>query len=123
MHMPAGFDPGQDQSAFAYRRTQIHRNSVYEFVAGKPVHLLRSPDEVTWVMQTFTDHVAPDLTEVNLPSLSERLALPRGWRFRTVTLSRNLVITTTGLANIVPDDLANMYQGLIDGVGNLDPWK
>lgn len=123
MHMPAGFDPGQDQSALAYRRTQIRRNSVYEFVAGKPVHLLRSPDEVTWVMQTFTDHVAHDLTEVNLPSLGERLALPEGWRFRTVTLPRDLVITTTGLANIVPDNLANMYQGLIEGVGNLDPWN
>lgn len=40
-----------------------------------------------------------------------------------MTLPQDLVITTTGLANIVPDDLANMYQGLIDGVGNLDPWE
>lgn len=123
MHMPLGFDLGKDQSAFAYRRTQIHRNSVYEFLTGKPVHLLRSPDDVTWVMQTFTNHVAHDLTEGNLSSLGERLALPQGWRYRTVALPRDLVITTTGLANIVPDDLANMYQGLIDGVGNFDPWS
>ena len=26
-------------------------------------------------------------------------------------------------ANIVPDDLANMYQRLIHGVANLDPWE
>lgn len=123
MHMPAGFDPNQDQSALAYRPTQIRRNSVYEFAAEKPVHLLRSPDKVTWVMQTFTDHVAHDLTEVNLPTLGERLALREGWQFQTVTLPRDLVITTTGLANIVPDNLANMYQGLVEGVGNLDPWR
>lgn len=123
MRMPAGFDPGRDQSAFAYRRTQIHRVNVYEFVAGRPVYLLRSPDEVTWVMQTFTDHVAHDLTESGLASLGERLALPEGWRFRMVTLAQDLAITTTGVANILPDDLANMYQGLIDGVANVDPWE
>jgi hypothetical protein len=50
------------------------------------------------------------------------LALPEGWQFRTETLSQDLTIRTTGVANIVPDDLANMYQGLVGGVGNFDPW-
>ena len=121
MHMPAGFDPGKDQAAFAFRPTQIQRNNVYEFLSGQPVYLLRSPEGITWVMQTFTDHVAP-LTEADLPGLAGRLALPEGWQFREVRLERTLTITTTGLANIVPDDLANMYQGLIDGVGSYDPW-
>lgn len=123
MRMPAGFDPGRDQSAFAYRRTQIHRVNVYEFLAGRPVYLLRDPDRVTWVMQTFTDHVATDLTEEGLAGLGGRLDLPDGWQFGTVTLARDLAITTTGVANILPDGLANMYQGLIDGVGNIDPWE
>lgn len=122
MHMPAGFDPDKDQSALAYHPTQIHRVSVYEFLAGRPVYLLRDPDEVTWVMQTFTDAVAPDLTEEGLSGLGGRLKLPGGWQFRTVTLSQDLAITTRGVAHIVPDDLANMYQGLVDGVGNFDPW-
>lgn len=122
MRMPAGFDPGKDQSAFAYRKTQIHRTSVYDFVAGRPVNLLRDPDGVTWVMQTFTNHVAHDLTEAGLAGLGSRLTLPDGWRFRTVTLAQDLTVTTNGLANIVPDDLANMYQGLIDGVADVDPW-
>lgn len=123
MHMPAGFDPEMDQSAFAYRPTQIHRVSVYEFAGGRPVYLLRSPDQVTWVMQTYTNNVASDLTEAGLSSLGERLALPDGWAFRQVTIPRELTITTTGVANIMPDDLANMYQGLIAGVGNFDPWE
>lgn len=79
-------------------------------------------DAVTWVIQTFTAAKAPDLTEDGLTALGDRLALPSGWQYRTVTLDRDLVITTTGTANVVPDDLANMYQGLIDGVGNFDPW-
>lgn len=123
MHMPAGFDPGRDQSAFAYHRTQIHRVNVYEFLAGRPVQLLRDPDDVTWVMQTFTDHVDHDLTEATLPELGAKLALPHGWQFRTVTLPQDLAITTTGVANILPDGLANMYQGLIDGVATFDPWQ
>ncbi|MGB8382864.1 MAG: hypothetical protein WCG47_16725 [Dermatophilaceae bacterium] len=122
MHMPAGFDPSKDQSAFAFTPTQIHRINTYEFLAGQTVYLLRSPDRVTWVMQTFTNHVDADLTEAHLPELGERLALPAGWSFRAVTLEQNLAITTTGVANILPDDLANMYQGLIDGVGSYDPW-
>lgn len=57
-----------------------------------------------------------------MDGLGDRLALPEGWQFRTVTLSRDLTISTTGVANIVPDDLANLYQGLVGGVGNFDPW-
>jgi hypothetical protein len=33
------------------------------------------------------------------------------------------LINTNGLANIVPDDLENMYRGCIDEVCNFDPWK
>jgi hypothetical protein len=122
MHMPAGFDPTQDQSSLAYQPQQIHRTNVYEFDAGRQVHLLRSPDDITWVMQTYTNAKAHDLTEEGLATLGDRLALPDGWAYRTVTLDRDFAITTGGVANIVPDDLANMYQGLIDGVGSFDPW-
>jgi hypothetical protein len=122
MQMPADFDFSQDQSARAYRPTQIRRVSVYEFHRGRPVFLLRSPDETTWVMQTFTDHIDHSLTESDLPTLGSRLDLNDGWKFKAVTLDRDLAITTNGLANIVPDNLSNMYQGCIDGVNNFDPW-
>lgn len=122
MQMPATFDPQMDQSAMAYQPMQIRRVSNYEFLSGRPVFLLRSPDAVTWVMQTFTDHVAHGLTESELPGLAAQLKLPDGWQFEVRTLDRDLTITTNGLANIVPDELANMYQGCIDGVNNFDPW-
>lgn len=122
MSMPTDFDFDRDQSAMAYHPMQIHRVSTYQFESGRRVYLLRSPDGITWVMQTFTDHVNPTLTEDNLSGLGARLALPEGWEFKAPTLTRDLSITTDGLANIVPDDLSNMYQGCIDGVNDFDPW-
>jgi hypothetical protein len=122
MQMPADFDFTQDQSARAYQPAQIRRVSRYEFATGRPVFLLRSPDETTWVMQTFTNHVDSTLTAADLPQLGSRLTLAEGWRFKVVTLDRDLAITTNGLANIVPDNLSNMYQGCIGGVNNFDPW-
>ena len=123
MSMPSDFDFDRDQSAMAYHPMQIRRVSKYEFQSGRPVYLLCSPDGITWVMQTFTDHVDPTLTEADLPNLGARLTLPEGWEFKAPTLARDLSITTEGVANIVPDNLSNMYQGCIDGVNNFDPWE
>ena len=62
----------------AYHPMQIHRVSTYGFLAGRPVFLLRSPEGVTWVMQTYTNHKATDLTEADLPGLGARLDPARG---------------------------------------------
>jgi hypothetical protein len=123
MQLPLTFDVAGTQADRAYRPMQIHRVNTYTFCAGRPVYMLRSSTEVTWVMQTFTDHIATDLTERGLSNLGDLLDLPEGWRFGSVVIDRDLVIDTTGVANIVPDDLANMYQGCIDGVNNFDPWQ
>ena len=122
MKMPPAFSPEGGQKAVAYRPMQIQRVTTYEFLAGRPVFLLRSPDGHTWVMQTYTNHVDRTLTEADLPNLATRLRLGEGWQFKSKILDRDLVIDTTGLANIVADDLANMYQGCIDNVCNYDPW-
>ncbi len=73
-------------------------------------------------MQTYTNHVDRALTEADLPNLAQRLKLGEGWQFKAKTLDRNLIIDTTGLARIVADDLANMYQGCIDNVCTFGPW-
>ena len=122
MQMPAGFTPQAGQAALAYRPGQISRVSKYEFLAGRPVFLLRSPEGVTWVMQTYTNHKASDLTEADLPTLGDRLELAEGWQFKAKTLDRDLILDTNGLAHIVADDLENMYQGCTGDVANFDPW-
>jgi hypothetical protein len=123
MQMPPNFKPGEGQAGFAYQPTQIRRVNTYVFEKGKPVFLLRSPDQRTWVMQTYTTHTDPTLTEADLPGLGKRLKLPAGWSFKAVKLDKDLVIDTKGVANIVPDNLENMYQGCIEGVCSHDPWK
>ena len=122
MQMPANFTPDAGQAALAYRPGQIRRVTKYEFLAGSPVFLLRSPERVTWVMQTYTNHTATDLTESDLPRLGDRLSLGEGWEFKAKTLDRDLVLDTNGLAHIVADDLENMYQGCTEDVANFDPW-
>lgn len=122
MQMPAGFDTTKDQSSQAYNPMKIHRVTKYEFLKGRLVFMLRSPDGHTWVMQTYTNHVDRSLTEATLPNMGQKLKLPKGWQFKAKVLDRNLIINTTGLANVVPDDLANMYQGCIGDVHNFDPW-
>jgi hypothetical protein len=121
MQMPPKFTPGEGQAGFAFQPTKIRRNTKYEYVKGKQVFLLRSPDGYTWVMQTYTTHTDPTLTEAELPNLAKRLKLPAGWQFKVKTLDRDLTITTTGLAHIVPDNLENMYQGCFDAVCNFVP--
>jgi hypothetical protein len=59
--------------------------------------------------------------ESDLASMGDRLSLPQGWSYKSKVLDRELVIDTSGLANIVPDKLSNMYQGCIDRVNNFDP--
>jgi hypothetical protein len=86
------------------------------------VSLLRSPEGVTWVQQTYTDHKASDVTEDDLPNLGQRLTLGDGWEFKSKTLDQNLILDTNGLARIVADDLENMYQGCTEDVANIDPW-
>jgi hypothetical protein len=122
MQMPPAFTPEGGQKAVAYQTMQISRVSTYEYLAGKPVFLLRSPDGHTFVMQTYTKFIDPTLTEADLPNLATRLKLGEGWQFRSKILDRDLVLNTTGLATIVSDDLANMYQGCIGDVPNYDPW-
>ena len=122
MRMPAAFDPSADQSKLAYQPMQIRRVSKYEFLSGRPVFLLRSPEQVTWVMQTYTYSVDPELTAADLPEMAVRLTLPDGWEYKAKTLDQKFTITTDGLANIMSDNLSNMYQGCIDGVNNFDPW-
>ena len=45
-------------------------------------------------MQTYTNNIATDLTEADLPTMGGRLNLPDGWRYKSTMLDRDLVIDT-----------------------------
>lgn len=93
-----------------YETRSIKRNTTYAFEAGKLVYELVDPEGRIFVMQSFSLEVSV-LTEADLETLGEKLALPEGWIFRARQLSEELhVKAVDGLATILQDDLENTYQ-------------
>jgi hypothetical protein len=98
-----------------YSPNLIFRNSNWIWHAGTPVHLLRDPEGTTWVMQEYTKDVDPTLTLDNLAQVGSKLKnLPKGWKFETKVLSKELSLNTDrcdGWAAIIRDELHCTYQG------------
>jgi hypothetical protein len=62
-------------------------------------------------MVSYTNKQTPDLTIDKLDSLGDLLKLPQGWKFRTATLAKDLVLEPkAGFAGITQDDKANLYH-------------
>ena len=49
-------------SSGAYTPTEIHRTSKYLYANGSTVFLMRTPEEKTYVMQSYATEVDPSLT-------------------------------------------------------------
>jgi hypothetical protein len=110
MRRIATVDLGDAPSVLPYTERHVNRGAVFFFDAGSPVHELVNPDGVAYVMQAYCVGVDPDLTEVRLRDLGDRLALPAGWSFRTRTLDEELVVDTTAtIATVLQDELENTY--------------
>ncbi len=91
----------------------VYGNNTYTFKRGSEVYLLHAPDGEVFVMQSFTQHWDPDLSEDNLAHLSSRLDLPGGWGFRAEMLNQELEISSNpdNLAHVLQDNLHNVYLG------------
>ncbi len=95
----------------AYRTTLPARTAVEGFKKGSEVYLLDDPKGRTWVMVSYTNKNMPDLTIDKLNSLGDILNLPQGWKFRTATLAKELVLEPkAGFAGIIQDDKGNLYH-------------
>lgn len=106
VNLPPNFGSG----SVAYQPTTVNRRSRMWFRAGRPVFVLDTPQGPA-VMQAFSAIVDPNLTYDQLNTLGSRLRLPQGWRFRVVTIPRDLEIqAVNGQAHIVQDDLENTYD-------------
>lgn len=98
----------------SYNPSYIYRNSAFTFNQGSKVYVLEAPDGEVFVMQSFTRHWDPTLSEDNLAHLASRLDLPPGWGFRTETLDWDLEVSSAkheNLAHVLRDNLHNVYQG------------
>lgn len=94
-----------------YSVNRVDRKAAFVYDAGSPVFELADAEGRTWIMQTYSQTVDPDLTLGDLAHLAPRLTLPAGWSYRTRTLEQPLrVDTTTEQASVLQDDFANSYS-------------
>lgn len=90
---------------------EVNRRAVMTIAAGQQTYVLVDPDGATYVMQSFSQQVDPNLTERDLPALGGRLELPAGWRYDTTVLTEDLVIEFgDNPARVVQDEFHNSYS-------------
>ena len=94
-----------------YTPREVTRSTIFTFDAGTTVHELVAADGTTYVMQTWSQQVVPDLIEADLADLGSRLTPPEGWSYRSRVLDEALqVVTVDQPAHVVQDDLGNSYS-------------
>jgi len=97
--------------AVPYEPLTGRRDTSLGIDAGSPAFILDDPDGDSWVMKSASLMVDPSQTYDRFPALGDRLQPPPGWRFRTVVLDSDLVLTPdNGTARIVQDELGNTYD-------------
>jgi hypothetical protein len=95
----------------AYHPILSARTAVQGFKKGSEIYLLDDPKGRTWVMVSYTNKEMPDLTIDKLSSLGDLLKPPQGWKFRTVTLPKELVLEPkAGFVGIIHDEKGNLYH-------------
>lgn len=95
----------------AYHATLVARSAVEGFKKGSQVYLLDDPKGQTWVMVAYTDKDNPGLTIDSLESLGAVLKLPQGWKFRTATLEKELILEPkAGFTAVTQDDKGDIYH-------------
>ena len=94
-----------------YHTVLVARSAVEGFKKGSQVYLLDDPKGRTWVMVAYTDKDSPGLTIDKLNSLGSVLKLPQGWKFRTETLDKDLILEPkAGFTAVTQDDDENIYH-------------
>lgn len=107
---------------FMYKPLEFKRSSIIVFKSGKPVFLLTDPNGISWVIKTFQTGVDPTLTYEGLATIDKRYKhLPQGWKFRTVVLDKDLVITAKGSQRIMWDEFGGSWDALDPDTVNFVP--
>jgi hypothetical protein len=103
--------PASKSTSTAYHTTLVARSAVEGFKKGSKAFLLDDPKGRTWIMVAYTDKDDPGLRIDNLDSLGEALKLPEGWKFRTVTLDKELILEPkAGFTAVTQDDKGDIYH-------------
>jgi len=90
------------------------RSNTFSFNAGETVYELITPEGAVYTMFSLSLKVDPKNTIENLPTLGERLNLPKGWNFRARKLDQDMTLTSTADSDppntIVLDEFQGNYQ-------------
>ena len=106
----------------AYKMIKSHRKSTMTFEKGKPVFILDDPDGTPWVMQAFSKIVDPSVSYDGLKDLGSKIHPRAGWKYRVVTLDKDLTISTPeGYNWLTQDELENTYDACKEGACNFKP--
>jgi hypothetical protein len=106
----------------AYRTAPFPRTAIEGFKKGTKVYLLDDSKGQTWVLASYTAGGAPNGAVEGLDSLGERLRLPQGWKFRSVTLDKELILEPKGgYAASTQDDRGDVYHLAGPGQSNFTP--
>jgi len=93
----------------SYKERHVNRTSIWKFDKNKYVFQLISPENKVYIMQSYTTEIEP-LTIEDLVTLSDKLKLPKGWRYQATLLREPLNIPIPNhTATVIQDDLHNSY--------------
>jgi hypothetical protein len=88
----------------AYKTITGQRDTQFGTNNGSQAFILDDEDGNSWVMKSASLIVDPSQAYESLKDLSGRLQPPHGWKFRTVVLQQDLVLTPdSGAAHITQD--------------------
>lgn len=95
-----------------YTELSIARTTTWLYKKGRNVNYLVSPEGKKYALQAYTTNVDKSLRAKNIPSLATNpgMALPDGWKFKTVKLKKDLRLKAPGVATIMRDPLEGTYQ-------------
>ena len=95
---------------------EVDRSALFVFDAGERIYQLTAADGTTYVMQTWSRQIDPELTEAKLTDLGARLELPSGWMYSSRVIDKPLLIDTRSApAKVLQDNLGNTYSQITAG--------
>jgi hypothetical protein len=112
-----------EPGAANYKKITVTRHTRFGFNKGTRISVLDDPDGNPWVMKSFSLITHPDQKFDEISTLGSRLKPPAGWKFRSVVLEQDLILTPDkdGVAHITQDDFGNTYDRAGGPYSNFKP--
>jgi hypothetical protein len=112
-----------EPGAANYKKITVTRHTRFGFNKGTRISVLDDPEGNPWVMKSFSLITHPDQKFEDIATLGSRLKPAAGWKFRSVVLEQDLILTPDkdGVAHITQDDFGNTYDRAGGPYSNFKP--